>query len=281
MSRNRLFPSTLITIMLLIAAACVGTPPLTPASTLQPVTLTTDEQHPSPTARVNPPPTQIPVPTLDLETGPRIIEPGNAEAVVALTRLGKGTITSHLIYSADGLRMAIPTSAGIYLYDAETHEALYSIPVGSYFIALSPDGSLLAASERGVVSLWDPATGVKAGVLVSEPDVVYWDLAFSPDGSMLSAVTWENEIYVWSLASGERLFTFPGNQLQFSPDGELAVVVIYGEDRIQLYENSRRNRTKYMERSPSGVHPKRSNLARGREFCAIVGHQEGYSHISI
>lgn len=236
MFRNHFFHSALFTIMLLAAAGCGGTAPQTPAPTIPLLVPTNIEQHPSPTTRVNPTPTQVPVPTLNLETGQRIIEPGNSEAVVALTRLGKGSITSQPVYSADGLRMAIPTSAGIYFYDVETHEALYSIPVGSYFIALSSDGKLLAASGRGAISLWDTATGAKAGELISEPDVVYWDLSFSPDGSMLSAVTWENEVYLWSLASGERLFSFPGNKLGFSPDGELAVVVVYGENRVQLYE---------------------------------------------
>jgi WD40 repeat protein len=183
-------------------------------------------------------PTQPAIPT------PEIIEPANAGRVMELAKLGKGTILSHPfdapegmpIYSPDGMWMAIPTSAGIYIYDASSLEELRRIPVGTPFIAFSPDSSLLATSERGAVSLWDPATGARVGELPGGSDDVHWELTFSPEGSLLAAVTWHREVSVWSVASGERLFAFPGDRLRFSPDSELAVAVVYGENRVHLYE---------------------------------------------
>jgi len=199
---------------------------------------TTSEPHPtrSPTLFLSP--TQPAIPS------PEIIEPANAGQVVELTRLGKGTILSHPInapegmpiFSPDGLWMSIPTSAGLYIYDPVTLEELRRIPVGTAFITFSPEGSLIATSEVGAVSLWNPATGIQTGELVGSPDDVHSELSFSLDGSLLAAVTSNREVSVWSVASGERLFTFSGDRLRFSTDGELAVVVLYGENRVHLYE---------------------------------------------
>ncbi len=194
------------------------------------------------TSLPDPSPTQSLLQTPEVENEPLVIEPDNARQVGGLARLGKGAVEGipfyapegMPIFSPDGLKMAIPTSAGIYIHDAGTLEELNKIPVGTAFIAFSPDGNLLAASERGAVSLWDPATGNKVGELSGSPYI--WELSFSPDGSLLAAATSENEIVVWSLAGRERLFNFPGNRLRFSPDGELAIITVYGENQVNLYE---------------------------------------------
>jgi len=128
--------------------------------------------------------------------------------------------------------MAIPTSAGIYLYNATNLEEQSSIPVGTPFIAFSPDSRLLATSQLNAVSLWDPATGIQKGELLGDPGDMLWEISFSPDGSLLATVTSNRQVYVWSLADGERQFTLPGDRLRFSPDGELAVTVVYGEIRF-------------------------------------------------
>jgi WD40 repeat protein len=229
-----------------VMAACAGSPLTSTAQTSQlpAITPTIRELQPAPENTPTPLATQSPTLTPEIEIGPQIIAPGNAGQVVQLAKLGKGTILSNPfdapegmpIYSPDGLWLAIPTSAGIYMYDAVTLDELHRIPVETSFIAFSPDSSLLAASRRGAVSLWDPATGDQVGELLGSPDDVHWELSFSPDGLLLAAVTWNREISVWSLESKERQFTFPGDRLRFSPDGELAVVVVYGENRVQLYE---------------------------------------------
>jgi len=246
MIRHRLPIHLLSVIPLLFVAACGQIPPA--VSTLTPdlhsTTPTASEPDPTPSPTLIPSPTQPPTPTPEINSGPEIIDPGNAGQVTQLAKLGNGTILSHPsyapegmpIYSPDGLWLAIPSSAGIYIYDAVTLDELHKIPVGTAFIAFSPDGSTLATSEPGAVTFWDPSTGIRTGELLGNPEDGYWELAFSPDGSLLSAVTWQGEIIVWSLESGERLFTFRGDRLRFSPDGELAVVVVYGENRVHLYE---------------------------------------------
>jgi WD40 repeat protein len=243
MKQNRIL---LGTILIIILTACAGAPPtptLPASDEITPMPADdTPEQVTTPTLK--PSVTYTPTLTSESRIDPAIILPGNAIQVTELARLGKGTILSDPsyapegmpIYSPNGSWMAIPTSVGIYIYDSVTIEELRRIPVATPFIAFSPDSRLLAASKRGAISLWDPVTGVQVGELPGNPEDYHWELSFSPDGSLLSAITPRREVCIWSLASNEKLFTFPGDRLRFSPDGELAVTIVYGENQVHLYE---------------------------------------------
>jgi WD40 repeat protein len=235
---NRLFLNLTFMILILVVAAC-GEVPST-AFTLTPdlhtAASTTSDLHPTPNPTRIPSPSQPPIPSPQADTGLEIIGPGNAGQLIELARLGKGTILSSPIWAPDGMWMAVMTSAGIYIFNAVTLEELHRIPVGTPFITFSSSGSLLAASGRGGVSLWNLATGDRIGELPGDPEDYYQELAFSPDGSLLAAVNWHREVSIWSSVSGKKLFTIPGDRLRFSPDGELAVAVVYGEHRVHLYE---------------------------------------------
>jgi WD40 repeat protein len=246
MIRNRLLLNLTGMLLLFSLTACGGLPLTGPVLPTDPprATPTTGELMKIPTPSPVPTATPTQFPTPEPESVPRTIAPGTAGQLVELAKLGKGTIMSNPFYapqgmpifSPNGVWMAIPTSAGIYIYDAKSLRALHTIPVGTPFIAFSPGGDLLAASQRDVVSLWDPATGTRVGELASGSDEVLWELSFSPDGSLLSALTWRNEVLIWSLAKRVKTFTFVGDRFQFSPDGQLAITVEYGENRVHLYE---------------------------------------------
>jgi WD40 repeat protein len=232
-------------ILILALIACSGAPPITSVPTSYQTThiptagaldqVTTPTIVPSSVETANPTP--------EADKNP-MIETENAGQVTELAKLGKGVILSDPayapegmpIYSVDGKWLAIPTSGGIYLYDAATLEELRWIPASTPFIAFYPDASLLATSGHGTVTLWDPATGAQAGELPGNPEDWYWELSITADGSLLSAASSNREIAVWSLQSKEKIFTFPGDRLRFSPDGLLAVVVVYGENQVHLYE---------------------------------------------
>ncbi len=233
-------------VLILILTACSGGPPTASVtSTYQAThTSTAEVRDQVPTPTLIPSTTETAAPTSAPVKNQLVIEPGNARQVTELAKLGKGTIFSSPsyspegmpIYSPDGKWMALPTSDGIYMYDARTFEELRLIPVPTPFIAFSPVASLLAASGHGIVTLWDPATGEQVGKLTGNPDDWYWELSFSADGSLLSAANWNSKVSIWSLTGKEMLFTLTGDRLRFSPDGKLAVVVVYGENRVHLYE---------------------------------------------
>lgn len=97
-------------------------------------------------------------------------------------------------------------------------------------VCFSPDGTLLATSAvRGSpLQLWRVSDGAEVGSFKVEADAHGRDpapIAFSPDGKLLAAADANREIYVWELATGDKIRTFTGHQkavtsIAFSPHGK-------------------------------------------------------------
>ncbi len=77
----------------------------------------------------------------------------------AKARFGEGSITGNITYSNDGKRLAVPSSVGIWVYDAETDKPLNLLTGdmnGVRNVAFSPAGRTLASACRGgPVLLWE------------------------------------------------------------------------------------------------------------------------------
>ena len=113
----------------------------------------------------------------------------------AKARLGKGRIFD-VAYSPDGKRLAVASSIGVWLYDAETGEELDLLTGHAYYawvdgyvqpyvrnVSFSPDGqTLLSRYINGNAVVWDTVTGK----LLDRPyggDVI----SLSPDGRILAS----------------------------------------------------------------------------------------------
>ena len=145
----------------------------------------------------------------------------------ALARLGKGPI-GELAHSSDGTRLAVASSIGIWIYNADTGEELALLTGHQdwwiYSLAFSPNGTALASSDwlNDAVYLWDVATGtLKDTIAVDYAD----NLTFSPDGTTLAGGG-SDKVHLWNVAAGtlKNTFTLAGHSwgvfsVAFSPDG--------------------------------------------------------------
>jgi WD40 repeat protein len=165
--------------------------------------------------------------------------------VASLDPFGKSSSdpwVSALVFSPDGKQLAVGVlksslqdspSPSVQLWDIKREEIVRRMrpaiaPPGH--LCFSPDGTTLASSAvRGSpLQLWRVADGTEVGSFKVEADAHGRDPApvvFSPDGKRLAAADVNRDIYVWELATKEKVRTFQGHQkavtsLAFSPDGK-------------------------------------------------------------
>ena len=145
----------------------------------------------------------------------------------AKARLGKGSI-NEIAYSPDSTLLAVASSIGIWIYDAETGEALdlltgHTESVSS--VSFSPDGRTLASGSRDdTVGLWDVDTGRHLRTLTRHTYGVR-SVSFSPDGDTLASGSRDDTVGLWDVNTGRHLRTLTGHthdvcSVSFSPDGD-------------------------------------------------------------
>ncbi len=148
--------------------------------------------------------------------------PGGASA-----RLGKGA-TLDMAYSPNGDLIAVGTTTGAWLYDAQTGEEVallrWSVPE-SYVSAVrfSSDGKTLATTMGNIVVLWDVATRTQKP---QGPEYILGDIkSFNPDGTMVATsirTGSRSKIFVWNVATGTEKYSFNQDvnhrSVSFSPD---------------------------------------------------------------
>ena len=152
------------------------------------------------------------------------------------TRLeGHTDYVTSLTWSPDGALLASGSEdSALRVWDAQTKRCVSILRGHSesvLAVAFSPDGSLLASagSDRNV-RLWDLAAEAPAASLVDpKSDCFTTGLAWSPDGRLLAAARWpENVVRVWDVAGRQLLSSLPCTLsdvepvgLGFIPDGQL------------------------------------------------------------
>ena len=168
----------------------------------------------------------------------------------ALARLGKGSSGGGdpaVVWSPDGTSLAVASSIGIWLYDADTGAEValltgHTSDVRS--VAFSPDGKTLASGSArfdNTVRLWDVQTG-EEGITLTGHTYSVSSVAFSPDGiTLASGSEWsENTIRLWDVQTGEERITLTGHtshvlSVVFSPDGK-TLASGSGDKTIRLWD---------------------------------------------
>ena len=159
----------------------------------------------------------------------------------AKVRLGKGSI-SEIAYSPDGTRLAVASSIGIWIYNAETGEEfdlLTGHTSGVNSVAFSSDGNTLASGSRDTtIRLWDINTGRPLRTLTGH---TLWvnSVAFSPDGNTLASGSADGTIRLWNSTTGENIVTLEGHtegvtSVAFSVDGRTLASGSF-DDTVRLW----------------------------------------------
>ena len=160
----------------------------------------------------------------------------------ATARLGKGIIRD-IAYSPDGAQLAVATTVGIWIYDAETYEARSLIATPASNIAYSPDGSTLAGAHGGHLTLWDAVTTTRIKTLSHDRDGYtsnIHSIAYSPDGTKI-AVGDNRGGLLWNVETDTLIATLDRDAyiiaIVFSPDGRTIAAASrrWGDSPLNLW----------------------------------------------
>ena len=167
----------------------------------------------------------------------------------AKVRIGKGWVLDNIAFSPDNTLLAVPSAIGIWIYNAQTGEALKLLTGHTDVIsclAFSPDGQSLATSggyDDNTVRLWDVQTGAHRMTLTGHTRRVN-SVAFSPDGRTLASAgnSKDSTVRLWDTETGTHKMTLFGHiagveSVAFSPDGQtLATGGGYTDNTVQLWD---------------------------------------------
>ena len=176
-------------------------------------------------------------------------------------------------FSPDGKRLACnyrpaddapmkDSPGSIRIWDLATRQAVVTIdrlPYATGVPTFSPDGRLLAAPDhgKGLVKVWDAATGREAFSCNFTDGGVLWNAVFSPDGKRLAACA-NKGIRIWDVTSRGTQATWPSGSkaargLAFSPDGNcLATGSIEG--LVELWDSATGQKVQVFKGHFGGVH---------------------------
>lgn len=169
-------------------------------------------------------------------------------------------------YSKDGKYLASADIGGaIKLWEISSGKELRSFHgVDADFLAFSPDGSLIAASDEYALKIWEAATGKERYSFEGG------SILFTPDGRLLASVGQDKTARVWEVASGKKLFSFSGEFIALSPDGK-TLASINRDKLVQLWEMKSGKELRSFSITAKSIPYQLEYTPDGKNLIAVIG----------
>ncbi len=196
----------------------------------------------------------------------------------AKLRLGKGTLRD-VTYSPDGTRLAVVSSIGIRIYDADTYQEL-SLLTGHKFDAaramFSPDGKMLVTGSNNATNrlyLWDVETGSLLHTLTGPYNTRARAIYVAFDGQTLISVWKDDALRFWDISTGTLTHTVSipniGNHsaVTLIPNKRILAKADTQSDETTLYNID----TGALIRSLKGTNLKNKGVFSDGQILAVLG----------
>ncbi len=169
---------------------------------------------------------QGPVRQMEFTTNQNQIVTAGDDGTVRVWSLSTHAIQHKLRWTDWAVTPTAVTPAGDSPKPANAIQTVSSPIVG---MALSPDGQKVAAIAKNSahIQVWSIHSG-KALFRLSGFKTAATQVVFSPKGDLIAAVSADNEVRIWQVQSGllqtQLRYTAPVQSLEFSPDGQSALI---------------------------------------------------------
>jgi len=201
----------------------------------------------------------------DIGTGKQIhlLEHANTRPSTAYFVLdGNTQVRAWVFFTPDGKALISCVKGDRFIRQWETasgkeQQRFAGHPDGSLCLALSADGTLLAAgAEDSAVRLWDRASGKELFPAEGHRGRIF-KVGVAPDGRTVFSVGRDNTVRIWDVAKAKELRHFMGDAdrvgfVVFSPDGKQLATGRKDDEIIELWDMTTGKRQRQIESPHDG-----------------------------